>query len=209
METLTRLLLLALLAFPSAAAARRLDEYLQATLVAIEPGEVRLQINLTPGVAVAGQILALIDSDRDGAISPEEAAAYAELLKRDLAVRLDRRDVELNLTASSFPTPAELRAGDGIIRLDFSTTASPVAAGVHELTLENRHLPAVSVYLVNAALPKSGSIQVTGQKRNADQSVGEIEFTVHPDGRMIPRPPRKGSLYERRWNKKGIVTKRT
>lgn len=181
--TRKRLLLLALLAFPSAVSAHRLDEYLQATLVAIEPHEIRLQIHLTPGVAVADRILALIDRDRDGAISTKEEAAYAELLKRDLIVRLDRRDVDLKLTESSFPSPAELRAGEGVIRLDFSTAAGPVTAGVHELTFENRHLPAVSVYLVNAALPRSGSVQVTRQSRNADQSVGEIEFTFHP-----PRP---------------------
>jgi hypothetical protein len=176
-EALTRLLLLALLAFPSAVAAHRLDEYLQATLVAIEPCDLRLQINLTPGVAVADQVLALIDRDRDGVISTKEAAAYAELLKRDLTVRLDQRDADLKLISSSFPEPTELRAGEGIIRLDFST-AGPVTAGAHHFTIENRHLPAMSVYLVNAALPRSGAIQITSQKRNAGQSLGEIEFTV-------------------------------
>jgi hypothetical protein len=178
-----RLLLFALLAFPSAVFAHRLDEYLQATLVVIEPRDVRLQINLTPGVAVADQILALMDRDRDDVISAKEAAAYAELVKRDLTVRLDQRSVELKLTASNFPAPAELRAGEGTIRLEFSTTAGPVTAGAHELTLENRHLPTVSVYLINAALPRSGSVQVTQQKRNADQSVGEIEFTFRPPAR--------------------------
>ena len=54
-------LLLALLAFPSAVFAHRDDQYLQATLVAIEPSGVRLQINLTPGVAVAEQVIAEID----------------------------------------------------------------------------------------------------------------------------------------------------
>ena len=68
--TLRRLaLLLALLAFPSAVFAHRDDEYLQATLVAIEPSGIRLQINLTPGVDVAEQVLALIDRDQDGVIS--------------------------------------------------------------------------------------------------------------------------------------------
>ena len=49
-STARLLLLLALLAFPSAVFAHRDDQYLQATLVAIEPSGVRLQINLTPGV---------------------------------------------------------------------------------------------------------------------------------------------------------------
>ena len=143
-------LLLALLAFPSAVFAHRLDEYLQATLVVIEPGEVRLQINLTPGVDVAEQVLALIDCNRDSVISKSEITAYAESLKRDLIVRLDQRNVELKLTASDFPEPTELRTGLGIIQMEFSVKPSSLAAGVHKLTLENRHLPGLSVYLFNA-----------------------------------------------------------
>ena len=95
-------LLLALLAFPSAVSAHRDDQYLQATLVAVEPSGVRLQINLTPGVAVAEQVLAQIDRDRDGAIAKNEAAAYAKLLKRDLTLRVDGRKLELKLAASEF-----------------------------------------------------------------------------------------------------------
>jgi hypothetical protein len=72
-------LLLALLALPSAVFAHRDDQYLQATLVAIEPSGVRLQINLTPGVAVAEQVIAEIDRDRDGAISKNEAAALCRV----------------------------------------------------------------------------------------------------------------------------------
>src|SRR5690242_16903274 len=91
------LLFLALLAFPSAVFAHRLDEYLQATLVTIEPGGVRLEINLSPGVAVAEKVLALMDSNHNGVISTNESAAYAELLKHELVARLDQRDVELKL----------------------------------------------------------------------------------------------------------------
>ena len=181
------LLLLALLVLPSAVMAHRLDEYLQATLVAVEPGGVRLEMYLTPGVAVADEILAVVDRDRDGVISPNEAGAYGESLKRDLILKLDRRTVVLTLTASSFPEVAELRAGVGIIRLDFSTTAAPLTAGVHEITLENRHMPTSSVYLVNATLPKSRAVTVTKQKRSDDQSWAAIEFTFDPrsqaDGR--------------------------
>ena len=173
-------LLLALLAFPSAVSAHRDGQYLQATLVAIEPTGIRLQINLTPGVAVAEQMIAEIDRDRDGAISKNEAAAYARLLKRDLTLRVDGRNLELKLTASEFVPPEELRTGSGIIQMEFSTTFAPLAAGPHRLTLENRHLPRISVYLINAARPKSATVQITRQKRNEKQSAGEIEFTFHP-----------------------------
>ena len=177
-------LLLALLAVPSAGFAHRLDEYLQATLVAIEPGGFRLQINLTPGVAFADQMLGLIDRNRDSVISTNEAAAYAELLKHDLIVQLDQRNIELKLTASNFADPAELRTGLGIIQVEFSVTPGSLAAGRHKLTVENRHLPAASVYLFNAAQPGSTSVRITGQKRNENQSTGEITFDLQPS----PKP---------------------
>jgi hypothetical protein len=171
-------LLLALLSLPSDAFAHRDDEYLQATLVVIEPREVRLQINLTPGIAVAEQVIALVDRNRDGAISTKEAAAYTELLKRDLTVRLDGRNSELKLTASEFVPPDELRTGSGIIQIEFSASFGPLAAGSHSLMLENRHLTKMSVYLINASQPRFAAVQITKQKRNRNQSAGEIEFTL-------------------------------
>jgi hypothetical protein len=180
-------LLLVLLAFPSKVTAHRLDEYLQATLVAIEPEGIRLEINLTPGVAVAERVLSLIDRSRDGTISTNESAAYAELVKRDLLVRLDGRNVELNLTALNFPESAEIRTGWGIIQMEFSGKPGALAAGPHRLVLENRHLPAVSVYLFNAAQPASAAIQIIEQQRNENQSNGEIAFNFHP-------PPHSATL---------------
>ena len=171
-------LLLWLLALPSTSLAHRLDEYLQATLVTIEPAEVRLQINLTPGVAVAQQVLPLIDRDRDSVISTNEATAYAKSLMRDLILRLDQRKLELKLTSSNLPAPTELRSGWGNIRIEFSATIGPLPAGAHRLIFKNRHLSTLSVYLFNAVQPRSGSVHVTRQKRNDSQSTGEIEFTV-------------------------------
>jgi hypothetical protein len=171
-------LLLGLFALPFTSLAHRLDEYLQATLATIEPGEVRLQINLTPGVAVAEKVIHLIDRDSDGVISTNEATAYAKLLMRDLNLRLDQRKVELKLTSSNFPAPAELRTGLGIIQIEFSRTIGPLSAGAHRLILKNRHLRTLSVYLFNAAQPRSRSVHVTRQKRNDSQNTGEIEFTV-------------------------------
>ena len=111
--------------------AHALDEYVHATLVEIQPGEIRFEINLTPGVAVVDQVLRLIDTDRDGVISTNESVAYAELLKRDLSVRLDDQNVELKLTALTFPKMADLRTGWGIIQMEFSATPKALAAGSH------------------------------------------------------------------------------
>ena len=178
-------LLIALLALSPQAFAHRLDEYLQATIVSIEPGHMRLQINLTPGVAVAEQVLAQVDRDRDSVITKREADAYAEWLKGDLIVRLDQQLVELKTTSSSFPEFSDLRTGFGIIQIEFVVLAPfPLALGTHRLTLENRHLSKVSVYLFNAAKPESNSILINAQKRNANQSTGEIEFTLNAPSRV-------------------------
>src|SRR5262245_14739130 len=136
-ETVTALYRLSLLlvafgAVASPANAHVLDEYLQSTLVVIEPGDIRLQINLTPGVEIADKVLVQIDRDRDGEVSDEEAAAYAEMLKRDLAVQLDGRNAELKLTASNIPELAELRTGHGIIRMEFAITPDSFTAGQHK-----------------------------------------------------------------------------
>lgn len=171
-------LLLGLITAPLASRAHQLDEYLQATLVSIEPGEVRLQIHLTPGVAVAERVLALIDRDHDGVISTNEAAAYSASLARGLTVRLDGREVPLRVTAAYFPEPDDLRTGWGIISLEFSARVGPLAEGPHRVSLANRHLSALSVYLLNATRPDSRSIQIGKQTRTKTQSDGEIEFRV-------------------------------
>src|SRR4051794_32134034 len=101
------LIIFALAAFPQAAYSHVLDEYLQATLVTIEPGDIRLKINLTPGVQIAEKIINRIDHNGDGVISGDESAAYAETLKRDLTVRLDGRGTQLKLTASNIPELVE------------------------------------------------------------------------------------------------------
>jgi len=171
-------LLLALLVLPASVFAHRLDEYLQANLVSIEPGDIRLQINLTPGVAVADQVLSQIDRDHDGVISTNEAASYAESLKRDFYVQLDQRNLDLQITVFDVPEPADLRTGLGIIQLEFSAKIDSLPAGSHRLIVNNHHLPTTSVYLFNTALPKSALVKITKQSRNENQSLGEIDFTV-------------------------------
>ena len=151
-------------------------------LVVIEPTGITLMINLTPGVEVADEVLKRIDFNRDGQISDGETATYSELLRRDLTLRLGADNMELETVAAVLPTPAELRTGEGIIQVAFAAAMSLVA-GRHVLVLENRHHARIGAYLLNAALPKSRSIEIVRQTRNENQSVGEIEFRFEP----VPR----------------------
>jgi hypothetical protein len=172
------LILLALAVSNSNVAAHQLDECVQSTLVAIEPSGIRLGYQLAPGIEVAEQVTALIDASGDDTISADEAAAYAKLVGRDLKVQMDDGDSELVVEDVNVPPPSELRSGSGIIQVEFSIGQLSLAAGRHRLTLENVHRPAASVYLVNAARPKSELIQIDSQSRNRDQSIAQIDFTV-------------------------------
>src|SRR5689334_6620779 len=93
-------LLLFCVLLPSTVFAHRLDECLQSAIVAIEPEGIRLNIHLTRVVAVAEQVLTLLDRDHDGMISTDATAAYAELLKHDLQVKLDERRFALRLVSA-------------------------------------------------------------------------------------------------------------
>ena len=58
-----------LLALPTLASAHILDEYEQATRIALTADHVTLKVRLTAGVEIASQVFALIDTNKDGQIS--------------------------------------------------------------------------------------------------------------------------------------------
>ncbi len=108
--------------------AHRLDEYLQATTIAVEKDRVQAQIRLTPGVEVFRTVVATVDTNADTVISQFEQQAYAERLLRDLSLRIDGNRLRLRLVSSTFPSIEEMKEGPGNI-LSISTrkylTATP------------------------------------------------------------------------------------
>jgi hypothetical protein len=184
---------------PASAEAHRLDEYMQATLVAIAPGDIRLQINLTPGVKVAERIIGLIDADGDGAIAPAEADAYAAAVNQDLAIRVDRKSVIAKVAAHNFPPPEELRTGAGIIQIELAVAPGGFGDGPHRLDFANGHLPEFSVYLFNAAQPSGGQPRIRVRPtlceitnaRDAQTPTGDGRRSSPPD-RVLPYVPRPG-----------------
>jgi hypothetical protein len=146
------------------AAAHRLDEYLQATLIGVTRDSVEVEINLTPGVAVLPVVMAAIDRNRDGQISPEEEQAYASAVLHDLELQVDGRTEPLRLIESHFPSLEAMREGLGPIRLNLRADRSG-----HELRFENHHLPQVSVYLVNCLASQDKGLLVGKPERDEDQ----------------------------------------
>jgi hypothetical protein len=163
-----------------AAWGHRLDEYLQATRIAVGMKQIRLEMDLTPGVAILQELLPLLDSNKDGHISSQEQKQYAQRVLQDVSLALDGQQQTIKLVAVSFPSLADMEAGEGTIHLKATVNLSAMEARSHELLLRNAHLPKISVYLVNALVPESRAIQITQQIRDERQTEYRLRFLVKP-----------------------------
>jgi hypothetical protein len=158
--------------------AHRLDEYLQATRIAVSTNRIDLTFELTPGVAVAGKVIERMDLDRNGRISNNEQSAYARQFLKDLTVKLDGNAMALNLTAVSASPLDEMRKGTGVIRMSVTSPAGSLRAGDHTLSLTNAHLPDLSVYLVNALQSRDPAVEIGQQTRDELQKEYQLLFRV-------------------------------
>jgi hypothetical protein len=181
------LALLLALSAGSAASAHRRDEYLQAARIGIGPAHVQLQLDLTPGIAVADRVLAEIDADHDGAISAAEAQRYQGRVLAAVALDVDGVALAPTVTGATFPPLDAVRSGEGTIAMQIDAALPPLSPGPHRLHYRNAHQPEIAVYLANALVPASDRVQVTGQERDADQRSLAIDYTLGPGPVAVPR----------------------
>jgi len=158
------------------AGAHRLDEYLQATTIAVEKGRVQIEIRLAPGVEVFPAVFADVDRDADGVASAAEQRAYAERVLADLSLGIDGARLPLRPVSSTFAPRELLQEGRGEIRLKLEADV-PGNAARRRLTFENRHQSQISVYLVNGLVPRDADIRLDAQQRNVDQSFYRLDYT--------------------------------
>jgi len=164
----------------SEAFAHRLDEYLQAARIAVATNRIDLTFELTPGVAVAAKVLERIDPNHDGRISDDEGGAYAQQFLKDLNIGVDGKSVTMNVMSVSLPLVQDVRSGTGGIRIQATLAVGSLGAGSHALTLTNGHLPAISVYLVNALRSNDPAVEIGKQTRDELQRSYRLEFRVRP-----------------------------
>jgi hypothetical protein len=165
-----------------APAAHRLDEYLQAARVSLSTDAVVVELDLTPGVAVAPSVLTAIDADGDARLSPSEQRAYADRLQQDVHVAIDGRALQISNMRTEYPSLEALADGTGTIRLEMRATFAEPTAGRHELRLRNDHRPDVGVYLANALVPATNAVAITGQHRDRDQRDLLVEYDIVSSG---------------------------
>jgi hypothetical protein len=169
------------LAILPTAAAHRVDEYLQATRLSIDIGRVDLEIDLTAGIALASEIFAWIDTNRDGEVSNAEGEAYALKMLSSVVLKVDGRPVPIKLVETSFPQFREMSLGVGTIRLRATAKIPAASAGRHQVSFLNTHRTESSVYLVNALVPANPRIQLGDQRRDRAQLGLRLDYTIASD----------------------------
>lgn len=172
------LALAAIIAGVAEVSAHRRDEYLQAARIGIDPQAARIELDLTPGIALAEAIFAEIDRNRDGTLSPDEQRAYAALVVSALTLEVDGTPVRAQLGAASFPEADAMRRGEGTIRLQSAAALPGLRTGSHQLLFRNRHHPDRGVYLANALVPDSDEVAVTAQRRDGHQTELTIDYVL-------------------------------
>jgi hypothetical protein len=164
-----------LLSLPAPAFAHRLDEYLEATILSVEPSRVEGSMRLVPGVAVSSAVIGSIDTNGDGTLSETEQQAYAQRVLGDLSLSIDGQRLPLRLVSVSFPSLDEMKRGIGEIHLDFTAELPRVGTNLR-LIFENHHQSSIAVYLVNCLVSHDKNIRITAQSRNENQSVYQLDF---------------------------------
>ncbi|GAB6968164.1 hypothetical protein JCM25156A_22010 [Komagataeibacter kakiaceti JCM 25156] len=166
-----------LLAAGFPARAHRLDEYLQATTIALARDGITLRLRLTPGVDVAAGVIRQIDQNGDGVLSVEEQHGYAERIAEHLSFSLNGKPVFLRPVAGVFPTLDTMKGGAGVIDIVFDVNTH-LGNGQYHLVYRNRASGRQTVWLVNCLLPQDPSIHVLQQNRSEDQSLYQLDFLV-------------------------------
>src|ERR1035438_3868126 len=163
------------------AGAHRVDEYLQATLLSVDIERLDLEIDLTPGIALASEVFAWIDTNRDGEISSAEGETYARQMLGSVVLSVDGKHVPVTLVESSFPPFRDMSLGVGTIRLRATAKVPAAGAGRHQVSFLNTHRSESSVYLVNALVPANPRIQLADPRRDHAQRSLTLDYIVIAD----------------------------
>jgi hypothetical protein len=174
------------LAGGASGSAHRYDEFLQAARIGLESDRVRVEMSLTPGIAVADAVVRDIDVDGDGVLSSTERQAYAERVLKQLTLRVDgSTPLRLALADSDFPDPLAMRNGEAAITLRLEADMRRLDGGAHRLSFRNDHATSNGAYLANALIPDSPQLTITRQQRDFEQRELNVDFTLRGAERSV------------------------
>jgi hypothetical protein len=141
----------------------------------VEKSQIHVSMRLVPGVAVSSLVLASVDADGDGVISPSEQRIYAEQVLRDLSLTVDGKQLKPRVTLLEFPQIEDMKVGLGEILIEF-TADLPEGGPNRKLIFENHHQRRIAAYMVNCLVPRDPGIQIVAQHRDELQSFYQLDY---------------------------------
>lgn len=165
--------------------AHPVDELVQAAYINLEPQQVTLELDLTPGEKVGGAMLKLLDTNQNGQLEETEGKDYAHSLLSQLSLKLDGQPINWKFQSMALPQAKVMVLGGGTMRL-IAQADLDAPAGPHTLEFANHHAPLKSAYLANVFVQTTG-LEVSRQQRNPDQSQYQVEYIVQ--GQYLPVLP--------------------
>jgi nickel/cobalt transporter (NicO) family protein len=171
-------LLLGLLAPPQAALAHPLDVYLQASYITVAPTQIVVELDLSPGVLVAPQVLPQLDTDGDQQISDAEGQAYVDAMLGKVVLQVDGKPLALAVTKIDMPAYLNIQSGYGTLRIFTVATLADGMTGTHQIAYTNNFAPTGSAYQVNAFVDKGVPITLGKQNRDSLQQSVTIDYAI-------------------------------
>jgi hypothetical protein len=170
------LALLALAAGP--ALAHPYDEVVQGAYLTLAPGQVRLELDLTPGPAVSGALLKALDRNGDQKVSEQEARAYAQQVLDQSTLMLDGAAARWRVERVETPDYQSLKLQSDTLKI-YAVADRADLPGSHTLSYANRYQPAKSQCIANIFLQPGGGWRYTvaGQKHSEDGRGLTVSFT--------------------------------
>lgn len=157
--------------------AHRLDELLQASRIAIAEEHVDLELDLTPGIAVAGAILDEIDGNDDDVLTDAEQRTYVSRVLAAVHLEADGQPLPVSLVSFILPAVDACREGNGVIKIR-ATAPFVSAPGSHTMRWRNEYRPEITAFLANALVPETDRIAINAQRRDGLQSELAIDYSV-------------------------------
>ncbi len=162
---------------PAVASAHPIDELLQQVYVTPTAGHIQLAVEVLPGVAVATDFLAVVDSNGDGTMSDTEQQAFTSMLHSHVNLEVDGVTVDTEVEEAIYPDADLMIAGGGAIAI--SLTAVTPGNGERRVTVSDSYVPTATSGAVSKSTFQIHFTADTG----LPLAVGQIERTA--DGRSL------------------------
>jgi len=164
---------------PALAFAHPVDEVVQGAYLTLAKGEVRLELDLTPGTEVVGEVLKSLDPNGDRTVSKAEGRAFGERVLQQSSLTLGGKTTAWRLDRVSVPPYAALVQDTATIKV-YAVAPRPDRAGPQILTYANSYQPAKSQWIANIFLQPGGgwTYRVVSQKHTDDGRGLTVNYAV-------------------------------